>query len=185
MSGIPVLKGDRVRLREYRAEDIDDYVLLWSDEAVVRHIGGKPLGRSDCWGRILRFRGMWAMLGFGFWIVEDRHSGQLIGEAGIMDLRRDIQPSLDGTLEAGWALLPAFHGRGLAGEVMRLVLDWSDRRDPSQELSCIIAEENRPSLRLAQKLGFSRSGVGGYQGNQLIHFRRRAMGEPIRSPASA
>ena len=185
MFGIPFLEGDRVRLREHGADDLDDYVLLWSDEAVVRHIGGKPLARSDCWGRILRFRGMWAMLGYGFWIVEDRNSGRLIGEAGIMDLRRDIQPSLDGTLEAGWALLPVFHGRGLAGEAMRLVLDWSDRRDPSQELSCIIAEENRPSLKLAEKLGFSRSGAGDFQGNQLIHLRRRATGEPIKSPASA
>ena len=184
MSGIPVLKGDRVRLREHRAEDIDDYVLLWSDEAVVRHIGGKPLGRSDCWGRILRFRGMWAMLGYGFWIVEDRHSGQLIGEAGIMDLRRDIQPSLDGTLEAGWALLPAYHGRGLAGEAMRLVIDWTDRQHLARDLSCIIADGNLPSLRLAEKLGFRRSGTGDYQGSTLIHFRRRATVDRVRSPGS-
>ncbi|WP_368856619.1 GNAT family N-acetyltransferase [Chelativorans sp. ZYF759] len=180
-----MLEGDRVRLRAHRAEDLDDYALLWSDGGVVRHIGGKPLGRSECWARILRFRGMWAMLDFGFWIVEERDSGRLIGEAGIMDLRRDILPPLGGTLEAGWALLPEFHGQGMAGEAMRLVLEWSDRHHPSQELSCIIAEGNRSSLRLAEKLGFGRSGSGDFQGSMLIHFRRPAMDDPIMSPGSA
>ncbi|MGY6709066.1 MAG: GNAT family N-acetyltransferase [Rhizobiaceae bacterium] len=184
MSGFPVLEGDRLRLREHRAEDLDDYATLWSDHDVVRHIGGRPLGRSECWARILRFRGMWALLGFGFWIVEDRHSGRLIGEAGIMDIRRDIQTSLDGTLEAGWVLLPEFHGQGLAGEAMRLVLEWSDRRHPTQALSCIIAEDNEASIRLAGRLGFGRSGDGDYRGSKLIHFRRPAMADRISSPVS-
>jgi RimJ/RimL family protein N-acetyltransferase len=185
MQAIPVIEGARVRLREHRAEDLDDYTALWSDEAVVRHIGGRPLGRHDCWGRILRFRGMWTLLGFGFWIVEDRRTGDLIGEAGTMDIRREIEPSLDGTLEAGWVLLPEFHGQGMAGEAMRLVLEWADRHHPWQELSCIIAEGNRSSLRLAEKLGFGRSGSGDFQGSMLIHFRRPAMDDPIRFPESA
>jgi len=185
MSCIPVLEGDRLRLREHRAEDLDDYTALWSDHDVVRHIGGRPLGRSECWARILRFRGMWALLGFGFWIIEDRHSGCLIGEAGIMDLRREIEPSLEGTLEAGWVLRPDWHGQGLAGEAMNLVLSWTDRHHPSIPLSCIIAEGNEPSMRLAAKLGFDRSGDGDYQGSQLVHFRRKPRVEGIGAPASS
>jgi len=172
MAAVPLLESERVRLREHRAEDLPDYSRLWSNETVVRHIGGKSLGRAECWARILRFRGMWAVMGYGFWIVEDRLSGRLVGEAGIMDLRRDIEPSLDGTLEAGWALLPEFHGQGLATEAMRLVLDWTDRHHPTTPLSCIIAEGNEPSLRLAEKFGFARSGSGDYQGAALVHFRR-------------
>jgi len=182
MTAVPVLEGERLRLRPHRADDLDAYTLLWSDETVVRFIGGRPLGRSECWARILRFRGMWEMLGFGFWIVEQKQSGRLAGEAGIMDLRREIEPSLDGTYEAGWALMPDFHGQGLASEAMRLVLDWADRHHPSTPLSCIIAEENQPSLRLAAKLGFSRSGAGDYQGNSLLHLRRAAPGIPAEAP---
>lgn len=185
MTEIPVLEGDRIRLREHRPGDLDDYAVLWSDETVVRNIGGRPLGRSDCWNRILRFHGMWALLGLGFWIIEDRQSGLLAGEAGIMDLRRDIEPSLDGSYEAGWALMPAFHGQGLASEAMRLVLDWADRHHPSTPLSCIIAEENQPSLRLAAKLDFTQSGSGEYQGNRFFHFRRAARADAAMASVSA
>ncbi len=174
MTAIPVLQGERVRLREHRVDDLEAYAALWSNEEVVRFIGGKPLGRDDCWGRILRTRGMWAILGFGFWIIEDRRTGVLIGEAGLMDMKREIEPSLDGTIEAGWALLPAVHGQGFAGEAMRLVLDWGDRNLPGVPQSCIVSEGNEPSLQLAARLGFTRSGRGTYRDATLIHFRRAA-----------
>ncbi len=174
MAAIPVIEGERVRLREHRPEDLDDYTALWSDEAVVRYITGKPLSRHDCWGRILRFRGMWTLLGLGFWIVEDRRTGALIGEAGIMDMRREIEPSLDGTLEAGWAFLPVAQGQGLATETMGLVLNWADNHHPATPLSCIIVPENEASLRLAARLGFRQSGSGTHRGDALLHFRRPA-----------
>jgi RimJ/RimL family protein N-acetyltransferase len=175
MTDIPVLDGERVRLREHRADDLGAYTALWADEEVVRFIGGKPLRRDDCWGRILRTRGMWALLGFGFWIIEDRRTGALIGEAGLMDMKREIEPSLDGTIEAGWALLPAFHGQGFAGEAMRLVLDWGDRILPGVPQSCIISEANEASLQLAARLGFKQSGRGTYRDATLIHFQRVAV----------
>jgi len=170
---VPILAGERIRLRGHRPDDLDAYTALWSDETVVRFIGGQPLGKSDCWARILRFRGMWSVMGFGFWVVEDVRTGALIGEAGIMDMKREIEPSLDGTLETGWALLPAFHGQGLAREVMDLVLDWVDIHHPTIPQSCIIAEQNAPSMRLAAKLGFTESGRGTFHGAGLVHFRRR------------
>lgn len=176
MTDAPVLVGERVRLRGHRADDLDAYAGLWSDETVVRFIGGKPLSPSDCWARILRFRGMWSLMGFGFWIVEDARTGMLIGEAGVMDMKRDIVPTLDGTLETGWALLPAVHGQGLAGEAVRLVLGWADRRHPAVPQSCIIEEGNEPSLRLASKLGFTESGRGTHRDAEIIHFRRRPGG---------
>ena len=172
MSGIPVLTTDRLTLREHRTDDMGAYLTLWSNDEVVKFISGKPLDRQECWARILRFRGMWAMIGCGFWIVEERQSGKLIGEAGVMDMKRTIQPSLDGTLEAGWAFLPAAQGRGLAGEAMRAVLAWADRNHPAMPQSCIIADGNVPSIRLAERLAFRESGRGDYNGSPLIHYRR-------------
>lgn len=180
MTEIPVLEGGRIRLRAHRPDDLDAYAALWSDETVVRYIGGKALTREECWTRILRFRGMWSMLGFGFWVIENREDGRLIGEAGLMDMKREIEPPLDGTLEAGWVLLPGSHGRGLAQEAMRNVLGWADLRFPSATLSCIIARENVASLRLAVKLGFSESGHGVFRGAELVHFRRRPGGDGAR-----
>lgn len=172
MTGIPVIETERLILREHRADDLDAYTALWSDADVVRYIGGQPLDRQECWARILRFRGMWEVIGLGFWIIEERQTGRLIGEAGVMDKKRLIEPPLDGTIEAGWAFLPSAQGRGLATETMRAVLDWADRSYPTMPQSCIISEGNTPSMRLATRLGFRENARSGYNGKTVVHYRR-------------
>ncbi len=44
---------------------------------------------------------MWAMLGFGFWAVEEKATGRFIGEAGFHDLKRDMKPSIEGVPAGG------------------------------------------------------------------------------------
>ncbi|MBX3529531.1 MAG: GNAT family N-acetyltransferase [Rhizobiaceae bacterium] len=169
---IPVLDTTRLRLREHRPSDLDAYAAMWADERVVRHIGGVPLSREQSWARILQYRGMWASLGFGFWVIEERASGALIGEAGLQDMQREMAPGLGGTLECGWGLVPAAHGKGLADEAVRAVLAWADRERPGRRVACIIAPENAPSQRLAAKLGFAESDNAHYRGKQTVIWRR-------------
>lgn len=167
-----MLETPRLKLREHRASDLDAYAAMWADERVVRYIGGVPLAREQCWARILQYRGMWAMLGFGFWVIEERAGGALIGEAGVQDMGRDMEPGLGGALECGWGLVPGAHGRGLAEEAMRAVLTWADRELSHQPLACIIAPDNRPSQRLAGKLGFIETSGALYRGKQTAIWRR-------------
>lgn len=174
MSTVPVLQTERLILREHRPEDLDAYLDLWTQDDVVRFISGRPLTRSECWGRILRSRGLWAVLGAGFWTLTDRESGRLVGEAGLMDIKRAIEPPLDGTLEAGWALHPSVQGKGLAREAMTAILDWADQHHTGVPLSCIISEGNKPSVQLATRLGFQETARGSLQDSTVIHFRRAA-----------
>ena len=87
---------------------------------MVRFIGGVPFTREQSWTRFLRNFGLWQVLGFGFFAIEHKATGALIGECGFHDLRRDIDPSLEGTMEAGWALSGAMHGQGIAVEAMQM-----------------------------------------------------------------
>jgi RimJ/RimL family protein N-acetyltransferase len=172
MNVAPVISTERLLLRGHRLEDLDPYTALWADETVVRFIGGQKLNRNECWTRLLRAHGMWSLLGYSFWIIEDRITGTLIGEAGVMDAKRDLEPSLDGTLEAGWVLHPAYHGKGLAREAMTAVLDWADTNFPAMPQSCIIEGGNVASLRLAQHLGFQEIARSDVKGSQMRQFRR-------------
>jgi RimJ/RimL family protein N-acetyltransferase len=169
---VPVLETARLRLREHRPSDLDAYAAMWADERVVRHIGGVPLTREQSWVRILQYRGMWATLGHGFWIIEDRETGRLLGEAGLQDMRREIVPPLTGSLECGWGLVPDAHGKGLAEEAVRAVLGWVDRERPGEPVACIIAPGNQPSLRLAAKLGFVEASAARYRGTDATIWRR-------------
>jgi RimJ/RimL family protein N-acetyltransferase len=178
MASVPILHTERLVLRAHRPDDLDAYTALWSDPAVVRFTSGQPLDRQECWARILRFRGMWEVVGVGFMIVEERQTGRLIGEAGIMDKKRVIDPPLDGTIEAGWAFLPDAQGKGLATEAMRTLLDWADSHHPGVPQSCIITEGNEPSMRLAARLGFHETARSPYAGKAVVHYRRDAAAAP-------
>jgi len=83
-------------------------------------------------------------------------SGRFIGEAGFHDLKRDIEPSLEGIPEAGWALAPQAHGKGLASEIVRRALAWGDETFAGDRTVCIIDPENTGSLNVAAKCGYTK-----------------------------
>ena len=95
------------------------------------------------------------MLGFGYWAVEEKASGRYIGELGFADFNRDIQPSIKGMPELGWALAPWAHGIGYATEALQAVVAWGDRHFVSPRTTCIIHRDNKRSFRVADKLGFT------------------------------
>jgi RimJ/RimL family protein N-acetyltransferase len=172
MTVAPTLTTERLVLRSHRLDDLDDYIALWRDESVVRYIGGRKLEQHECWARIMRFTGMWTLLGYGFWIIEDRATGAFLGEAGVMDAKRIIEPTLAGTLEAGWVMAAPARGKGMAFEAMSAVLDWTDATYPDVKQSCIIQEGNAASVKLAERLGFREVAHSDLTGTPMIQFRR-------------
>ncbi len=123
-------------------------------------------------GAFLRQMGAWQCLGFGYWAVEDRATGGFIGEVGFQDLRRTIGPSIEGTLEAGWVLATAAHGKGIAEEAMRAVLAWEEREHASHRVTCIIRPNHFASLHIAAKLGFKEIVRTEYNGGPIVIFER-------------
>ncbi len=121
-SGVPILTTPRTILRGHNVTDFEDSARMWADENVVRHITGKPSGRSESWGRLLRYAGHWQFLGFGYWVLEDRKTGTFLGEIGFANHRRDIKPSLGDNPEIGWVLATPAHGKGLATEAVQAAL---------------------------------------------------------------
>ena len=97
----PVLSTARLRLRGHRREDFEDCAAMWADERVTRFIGGKPSTREQCWARLLRYIGHWALMGFGYWVVEEKASGRHVGEAGLADFRRGLGQGFDDAPECG------------------------------------------------------------------------------------
>ena len=79
-------------------------------------------------------------------------SGAYLGEAGFQDMRRDMTPSIEGLPEAGWSLVAAAHGRGLATEAVRAMLAWADGNLDFVRTVCIIDDGNAASLRLASQM---------------------------------
>ena len=172
MHTVPTIETERLILRPYRRDDFGPYSTLFADAEVTRFIGGVPFSREQAWTRFLRQVGMWHYFGFGFLALQDRETGQFIGEAGFHDLHRVISPSLEGTMETGWALSPRSHGRGLATEAVGAALKWGDQQFPSLKKTCIIDTSNLASLRVASKLQFKEARRTVYHGAQVILLER-------------
>ncbi|MEZ6028121.1 MAG: GNAT family N-acetyltransferase [Hyphomonadaceae bacterium] len=141
---------------------------------VTRFIGGRPYTQEEVWQRLQRYAGSWVLLGHGFWAIEDRASGRLVGEIGLMDAKRDIDPSFGDDRELGWALLPEAHGKGYASEALASVLAWEKQTFDAPCVVALIDPDNAPSIRLAQKFGFSERARSVYKGIPTIQFERRS-----------
>jgi len=172
LSSVPVLETERLRLRAHRAEDHAECTAIWSDLEVVRHIGGRPFTAEEVWRRLLQYAGLWSLLGYGYWAVEEKASGRYIGDIGFADFRRDLQPSLEGMLEFGWVLAPHAHGKGYASEAVAAAMTWAEQHRPSLRAVCIIDPANQPSIRVAEKAGFKRWQETTYHGGPTIVFAR-------------
>jgi RimJ/RimL family protein N-acetyltransferase len=167
----PVVESERIRLRGHTLQDLDACAAMWAMPEVTRFIGGKTSTRDETWSRLLRYAGSWSMLGYGYWLAEERTTGRLIGEVGFGNWQRDITPALD-VPEMGWALLPWAQGRGLATEGVMAGLGWSDANFARATVTCIISPENVPSIRVAEKCGFREHARTLFKGEPTIVFRR-------------
>jgi RimJ/RimL family protein N-acetyltransferase len=167
---IPVVETDRLRLRGHAVEDASKVRALWSSPEVTRYIGGKPLTDEECWSRLLRYVGHWSLLGFGYWILEERATGEFVGEVGFSDYKRDVEPALGAVPEVGWVLTPPKHGMGYATEAVHAVLDWGRARFGPSPVSCLIHPDHQASIHVAQKCGFKKRQLGTYKGNPVLIF---------------
>ncbi|MDR3511804.1 MAG: GNAT family N-acetyltransferase [Caulobacteraceae bacterium] len=168
----PVLRTERLVLEAHRTDDLADCTAMWSDPQVVRYVGGTPAGAEEVWARMLRYAGLWAVLGYGFWAVREKDTGRFVGEVGLADFRRDLTPPLGPVPEVGWALAPWAHGQGLATEAVRAALGWGDEALEAPATACLIDPHNAASIRVAEKCGFRLRTEALYRGHATLVFGR-------------
>jgi RimJ/RimL family protein N-acetyltransferase len=169
---IPIIETARLRLRGFRESDLDAQAAAMADGEVVRHLGGRPFSREETWRKILASPGLWALLGYGYWVAERLEDGLYLGQIGFADFKRDMVPGIEDIPEMGWIFAPAAQGQGYAREAAEAALAWADEVLKVPEIVAIISHENGPSIRLAEKIGFGRREEALYKGEPILLFRR-------------
>ncbi len=172
----PELETAFLKLRAHRLDDFAACAAMWADPIVARYTSGKPLSEEEAWTKLLRYAGHWSLLGFGYWAVEEKETGAFIGELGFADYKRDLQPSLGDTPEAGWIFSPAVHGKGHASEALREVSAWGEAHFEGGRTVCLIHPENTASIRLAGKFGYEEVRRTVYKERDAILFSRSPLG---------
>ena len=168
----PTIETERLRLRGFRASDLDSQAAVLANEAVVRHLGGRPFSREETWRKMLGSPGLWALLGYGYWVVERLEDGAYLGQIGFADFKRDMVPNIENLPEMGWIFAPEAQGKGYASEAAAAALEWADSNLEAPEIVAIIDPDNAPSIRVAEKAGFDRREDALYRGERILLFRR-------------
>lgn len=169
---VPVLETERLHMRGPVADDFAVYAETWADPDVIRYITGNPLKEEDAWYGFLRLAGHWMMFGYGYWMVVEKATDEVVGAVGFVDFKRDMTPSLKGEPEIGWVLNRSGHGKGYATEAAQAAIKWGDEHFGGARMSCIIDPGNSPSIRVAEKCGFAPPIRAMYRDEEVLVFHR-------------
>ena len=172
----PVLTTARLTLAGHAAGDLDDLAAMWADPGVYAMIGGQPRSREEVWIRLLRSVGQWTLFGYGAWVLRETATGRLVGDIGLIEARRAIDPAIDSP-EMGWALATPAQGQGYANEALEAVLAWSDAHGLARTM-CIIDPANAASIRLAGRIGYRTIARGLYHDRPIDLYERMAGASP-------
>ena len=178
----PVLETRRLLLTGHTIDMFEPLLAMWSDPEVVKHIGGKPSTARESWMRMLSYRGLWPILGYGYWAICEKQTGRYVGDLGFADFHRDIEPSIRGVPEAGWALPTYAHGRGFATEALTAALAWLEGQVRCERSVCLISPDNLASIRVAEKLGYRHSMSVSLNDRETLVFARAGTRTPDRTP---
>ncbi len=168
----------RLVLRLYRESDFEALHAMSADPAMWTYSERGPMSPEEAWTRMLRHAGHWALAGYGLFALENVETGEFVGEAGCSGFRRQLGPDFDPWPEISWAIRPALQGRGYAVEAAQASLDWIDGTLAPERTVCLIHRENLPSLRVAEKLGYTAMRSVDYRGYPALLMSRPRNGSP-------
>ena len=171
-SETPRLETDRLILRPFRLDDLPELSELLADPASFRFSERGPMSETEAWNRLLRHFGHWTALGHGLFAVEEKASARLIGEVGLGDFKRSLGPAFDDFPEASWTIAGWGRGRGFATEAAAAARDWMEGNLGAWRTVCLVHCENRASLRVADKLGYSAFAERKYRGYPALLLAR-------------
>jgi RimJ/RimL family protein N-acetyltransferase len=159
------LETARLRLRDFRATDLDQYAALCADPEVMRYVGDRSvLSREDAWRQMAMLAGHWHLRGFGMWVVEERTTGAFVGRVGLH------YPEGWPDREVAWALARPFWGRGYATEAARAALGEAFGRLAWARVISLIDPTNARSVRLAERLGERLEGEATIRGHRVAVY---------------
>ena len=146
------LETERLVLRQFTNDDIDELVELDSDPEVMRFInGGRPTPRdeivNDVLPAFLRYYERYA--GYGFWAAVERSTGRFIGWFHF----RPTEGALPDEVELGYRLRRSAWHQGYATEGSRALIDKGFAELGVQRVVASTMVVNVASRRVMEKAG--------------------------------
>jgi RimJ/RimL family protein N-acetyltransferase len=171
-AGGPILTTARLRLRQWREEDLAPFAALNADPQVMEFFP-KVLTRVESDAVAGRIRDHFARHGFGLWAVEAPGAADFVGFVGL------AVPSFEAhftpCVEIGWRLAREHWGHGYATEAATAALAFGFVDRALEEIVAFTVPANIPSRRVMGRLGMRRLPADDFEHPAI------ADGHPLRS----
>jgi RimJ/RimL family protein N-acetyltransferase len=168
LKNVPVLRTERLILRDWRDEDLAPFAALNADPAVMEHLPG-TLSRVESDAFAARVRSDLAERGFGLWALEAPGVAPFIGFTGLAIPRfeshftgkrsaqrgRSRSGVIQDCVEIGWRIAREHWGHGYAPEAARAALAHGFGALGLDEIVSFTAAGNLRSRRVMEKLGMT------------------------------
>jgi [ribosomal protein S5]-alanine N-acetyltransferase len=144
------IETGRLLLRPFDSNDVEElYTVLGDAETMTFYPAAFSFKETETWvrGNIERFE----RDGTGLWGIEDRATGEFLGDCGL------VHQLVDGVneLEVGWHVKRSRWGQGIAPEGGAAFRDRAFEELGFDRIISLIRPENVQSRRVAEKLGMS------------------------------
>ena len=156
-----MIETQHLFIREMLKSDTDKLFRLYHCADVKQQVEQANLSREELYDFIESYRKIrYPFYGYGMWILEEKDTGEFVGEAGIEeDSHQNWKEESDNgiCLEAGYAISPKYRRKGYATEALQGILTFvKEQKDVYclKQISCYIREKNIASIRTARKCGF-------------------------------
>lgn len=168
-----------IETRRLRLEPIIDgrwlehFVRMMADPVTTRFMGnGDPMPHDLAEQRYRFYVEHWQTHGFGHRALIEKETGMWVGKIGLHYTGPEAPEVPLGTPDIGWFVIPEAAGHGFATEA---ALKAKDEAFERARLDCLVARiqpANKASVRVAEKLGMRKHGVGrGGHGEVVAIYR--------------
>lgn len=172
-----IAETKRCIIRELTMDDIDALFELYSKPGITDFV--EPLYDYDkeCEYERAYIEHMYGYYEYGMWLVFSKETGELIGRAGLENRdycdeqeTQGVPGTYHSEMELGYIIAPEYQRQGYATEVCQAILEYAWENLCPDRINCLIDEENYPSRRLVEKLGFQLIGKTDVTGESLLRY---------------
>ena len=165
----PVLKTERLTLRQLISGDDNEIFALRSNDNVNKYLDRKPSKSIDDAKIFIQSINENIQRNYSiYWAITLNATNKLIGTICLFDFSDDNMKA-----EIGYELLPDFQGKGIMQEATSKIIDFGIQHIGLNSIEAYTHFENQSSTRLLEKFNFKKHSV---DGNNLMIFKLTSNG---------
>ena len=152
MAKIIEIETKRLKLRQWREEDLPAFASLNADPVVLEYYPG-VMSSGESHAMAKKFKSLIADRGWGFWAVEKPDEQKFIGFVGLHEPTYDLP--VTPCVEIGWRLAKEHWGNGYATEAAKEVLAVAFMKLDMPVVYSFTSVLNKKSQAVMQRLGMT------------------------------